>query len=240
MKTKIILIVIFIGLFYSCKKTTSSTTLNNGLIAYYPFNGNANDESGNRHNGTVYGATLTTDRFGNSNKAYNFDGSGSCIQVIDSSFALKQYTISMWVSINSQLSDGETSMLISIGNYGGDQHLQYTNDYYSLYGWTFGGYNVDSLPYTLSVGALPNVNQWYLLTVTRSADKLDFFINGLLTKSESSKIPILPNYGTGKTIAIIGAHFNYTMPFNGKIDEVRIYNRILSNNEITELKNLNQ
>jgi len=41
--------------------------LDSGLVAHYPFNGNANDESGN-------GATLTTDRFGNANKAYSFDG----------------------------------------------------------------------------------------------------------------------------------------------------------------------
>ncbi|TAF12105.1 MAG: hypothetical protein EAZ75_03925, partial [Flavobacteriia bacterium] len=44
----------------------------NGLVAYWPFSGNANDQSGNGNNGTVNGATLTTDRFGNSNSAYNF------------------------------------------------------------------------------------------------------------------------------------------------------------------------
>ena len=43
----------------------SMADLNNGLVAYYPFNGNANDASGNGNNGTVNGATLTTDRFGN-------------------------------------------------------------------------------------------------------------------------------------------------------------------------------
>ena len=48
---------------------------NTGLVAYYPFNGNANDESGNGNNGTVNGATLTTDRDGNANSAYDFDGS---------------------------------------------------------------------------------------------------------------------------------------------------------------------
>ena len=48
--------------------------LKDGLVAYYPFNGNANDESGNGNNGTVNGATLTTDRFGNTNKAYSFNG----------------------------------------------------------------------------------------------------------------------------------------------------------------------
>ena len=48
--------------------------LNYGLLAYYPFNGNANDESGNGNNGIVNGATLTTDMHGNANSAYNFDG----------------------------------------------------------------------------------------------------------------------------------------------------------------------
>ena len=47
-----------------------SGTLNNGLVAYYPFNGNADDESGTGNNGIVNGATLTNDRNGNSNKTY--------------------------------------------------------------------------------------------------------------------------------------------------------------------------
>ena len=47
--------------------------LDSGLVAYYPFNGNANDESGNGHNGIDSGATLTTDMFGNPNSANSFD-----------------------------------------------------------------------------------------------------------------------------------------------------------------------
>jgi hypothetical protein len=46
------------------------------LIASYSFSGNATDESGNGNDGIVYGATLTTDRFGNANSAYEFDGNG--------------------------------------------------------------------------------------------------------------------------------------------------------------------
>ena len=65
---------------YVCMITTLTNTkvafadLKDGLVAYYPLNGNANDESGNGNHVTVYGATLTTDRFGNTNKAYSFDG----------------------------------------------------------------------------------------------------------------------------------------------------------------------
>ncbi|MGD8780851.1 MAG: hypothetical protein PVH88_18035 [Ignavibacteria bacterium] len=55
----------------------------NGLIAYYPFNGNANDESGNGKNGIVLGAALTTDRFGSTNKAYTFDGVNDAIKLED-------------------------------------------------------------------------------------------------------------------------------------------------------------
>ena len=57
--------------------TTNTVDINSGLVAYYPFNGNANDESGNGNNGTVFGATLGLDRFGNTNKAYDFNGTAN-------------------------------------------------------------------------------------------------------------------------------------------------------------------
>ena len=70
----------------------------NGLVGYWPFNGNANDESGNNNNGTVSGATLTTDRFGNANKAYSFDGTNDYISVLDNNSLdlTNQLTLSAW------------------------------------------------------------------------------------------------------------------------------------------------
>ncbi len=56
----------------------------NGLVGWWPFNGNANDESGNGNNGTVNGATLNTDRFGLVNAAYDFDGLSDFITVNNS------------------------------------------------------------------------------------------------------------------------------------------------------------
>ena len=70
-------------------------TLNSGLIAYYPFNGNANDESGNVNNGTVDFATITTDRFGNPNSAFNFDNS-FCEIYNSTQFIPLGDTLSMW------------------------------------------------------------------------------------------------------------------------------------------------
>ncbi len=72
------------------------------LVAWYPFNGNANDESGNGHHGTVHGATLTTDRFGNPNSAYHFDGVDDFIEVIAGNFVTEindARSISFWINI---------------------------------------------------------------------------------------------------------------------------------------------
>ena len=76
-----------------------SGTLNNGLVAYYPFNGNANDESGNGNNGNVNGAILTNDRNGNSNKAYAFDGVDDYISVPGSNSISIQtnFSSSVWI-----------------------------------------------------------------------------------------------------------------------------------------------
>lgn len=66
--------------------------LADGLVAHYKFDGNANDSSGNGNNGVVHGATLTTDRFGNANSAYKFDGEDDWIQVPNST-SLQDVTI---------------------------------------------------------------------------------------------------------------------------------------------------
>jgi len=56
-----------------------------GLAAWYPFNGDVNDYSGNGNNGTVHGAILSPDRFGDSDKAYSFNGSDNYISIADNS-----------------------------------------------------------------------------------------------------------------------------------------------------------
>src|SRR6185436_8408174 len=75
------ILVVFLFFF---KSSIGQVDLNRGLIAYYPFNGNSNDATGNGHNGTpLNGVQLTTDRFGNSNNAYYFDGVDDRITVPD-------------------------------------------------------------------------------------------------------------------------------------------------------------
>lgn len=69
--------------------------LDSGLVGYWPFNGNANDLSANGNNGTVSGATLTTDRFGNANSAYYFNGTSAYITVPNSTSLNPQNAISL-------------------------------------------------------------------------------------------------------------------------------------------------
>ncbi|MDH4071428.1 MAG: hypothetical protein OEV30_13510, partial [Ignavibacteria bacterium] len=73
----------------------------NDPIAYWPFNGNANDESGNGNHGTVYGSMLAEDRFGNPNSAYDFDGVDDYIDFgTDASTLLREsVTISLWMKL---------------------------------------------------------------------------------------------------------------------------------------------
>ncbi len=72
-----------------------------GLIAWWPFEGNANDASGHGNNGVVYGATLTTDRFGNPNSAYYFDGVNDYIDIGSGVKPSMPMTISAWVRLDS-------------------------------------------------------------------------------------------------------------------------------------------
>lgn len=95
---------------FSCKKqesdtntNTQTTTIENqlreGLIAYYPFNNNANDESGNNYHLTVKEATLTSNRFDEPSKAYNFNGTNAVMAIpkLLKADSLRQLTISVWV-----------------------------------------------------------------------------------------------------------------------------------------------
>ena len=74
--------------------------LTDGLVAYYPFNGDAEDYSGNENHGSVYGPILTDDRLGDSGNAYFFDGNADFIEVPDeASFETitDELSISFWL-----------------------------------------------------------------------------------------------------------------------------------------------
>ena len=98
-QNKVLFVFVLFFLFSMLVMNSFAQIPTNGLVARYLFNGNANDMSGNNNHGIVNGATLTTDRCGNPNSAYNFNGS-SYIRVPHSQSLnnhTNELTISFWV-----------------------------------------------------------------------------------------------------------------------------------------------
>ncbi|HAA87668.1 MAG TPA: hypothetical protein DCE22_05385, partial [Verrucomicrobiales bacterium] len=189
----------------------------------YPFNGNADDESGNGNNGTVEGATLTTDRNGNAGSAFNFNGS-SIIRISDSdSLDLEEAepaTFSVWVNVAVQ-NGGHI-----FGKRRGDTTnymLDLVNSGRPMFrGHTHKGIEGDE--------PLP-INQWIHLACTWDGTTCRLFIDGELSK-EGSDTPIR---GPDDHDFVIGGTGAGHTKFKGKIDELRIYNRALSESEVAEL-----
>jgi len=207
--------------------------IDSGLVAYYPFNGNANDESGNGNNGTNYGASLTPDRFGNANCSYTFDGLSSYIFVPNSqSISLygnleSEITICAWVNTNTSPTkqgivgrwggtDGIRYLLFILENGTGDLHLTAT-------GTPYPGETI-----------IP-INTWHFLVgvYNSTTDSLKTYYDGIFDKGAFSSSPFGSNPDIAKELEI--GRFDGWYYFDGKIDDVRIYNRCLTDLEIQQL-----
>lgn len=215
-----------------------------GLVAYYPFNGNANDESGNGNHGTVVGAVLTNDRFNNPNKAYFFDnplrgftqgntnlincGHGSSLQLTNA------VSISLW--FNASTTDVSGSYLISKASTqpaGYEYSIEW--DYWS------GGSGLKSdaggvNPDEIGTNFFPNANTWYHAVITwEYPGNYKIYINGSLLKTQTTSHLIAP---TSQDV-VVGCIRPSGEPsiryFDGKIDDIRIFNRALTDAEINQL-----
>ena len=216
---------------------SAPASLNNGLVAYYPFNGNANDESGNGHHGTVNGATLTTDRFGNSNMAYSFDGRNNHIQVNDNTiFHNQTFSVSIWA--NGRDFNGFSQLFTKNFGTSANESINIVANNLSIWNLTaqVGGNNYYGT--LIKSPTLFNINEWHLVT---------YVFNG---KNNIQRIYIdasevtnnIANTGIdydNKPITIGSQLENNVMSyfFNGKLDDIRIYNRALTQEEITYLAN---
>lgn len=209
----------------TCANLTGS--LATGLVGYWPFCGNANDVSGNNNNGTVNGTTLTTDRFGNANNAYSFNGSNSIdIGVNGVSTANNQATLSAWVYLTSI--PGGVAYIVGYGNPSNLGGVFATGHYggSGLFG-TFSGSMFDAI----SNLNCP-LNSWNLITTVKSSNGLvKIYLNGNLLYSQTVSTPNIGNISgrIGKAV------WNSNENWNGKIDDVAIWNRELTTTEIQQL-----
>ncbi len=228
----------------------------NGLVGWWPFNGNANDESGNGNNGTVNGATLTTDRFGNANKAYSFNGNGS-ISSTNSLTAIEnieQLTISVWFEKNIWSLGGEQGRLISYEEFG-----TWSPGYYPAHGTAIQLQNANSFSQgkTLQLDLRNGVNSsaagfrvdtltiWHNVIMVFDNSGIDqnsqlkMYIDGVLFSIEHLTTTY-PNTTHSVNSQLVFGHFNNIDPifgFGGLLDDIGIWNRALTECEILDLYN---
>lgn len=210
----------------------------NGLVRFYPFTGNAGDSSGNGHHGTVYGATLTYDRFGKNNCAYQFNDTNPVyIQIPVTDLINNRYTYSVWANSAALPSLGKVGFVFDIGSTAGDQSISIQNQYVGSTGWAGGGYNTSAPNYPLQQYSNPSTGQWYHILTVRDSNHMLLYIDGTLTDSVGTSSNRTPFYGSGTIEAMIGIRNDNTSPFKGMIDDLRIYNRTLNKKEIAALAN---
>lgn len=219
-----------------------SQTLKDGLVAFYPFTGNALDSSGKGNHGTVSAATLTTDRFGKTNAAYLFNGTTSEIRVSSPFGGNQPFTtnasICYWIK-TSTTKDAATvlSLHSSCSNNANDLMTFYINNragahylYNTIY-WASPLLSVDQSTVTDNV--------WHFVCYTYNHDTAKLYMDG--TMVSQSLVTPEPGFGFDKstdlTIGNISTNAcGYDFHFEGIIDDIIIYSRTLNQNEINKIK----
>ncbi|MES2780541.1 MAG: LamG-like jellyroll fold domain-containing protein [Bacteroidota bacterium] len=222
-----------------CATCTTVDPINLGLLACLPFSGNTNNEADPTLNGTNNGATLTADRFGNTNRAYSF-ATNKSIAIPTSGLALNTYTYSTWVKITSLPASGTLATILSIGNSGalGDQTININNNYAGTSGFIASSYRAAGADVAIT-GVLPSTGIWYHIVAVRdvATNKIKLYVNGIKA-SEATLGSATAGYST-PILGFIGARTPLPNSyFNGIIDDARIYDRALSDAEISQLYTL--
>jgi gliding motility-associated-like protein len=214
----------------------------NGLLGYYPFNGNANDESGNGNNATFYAVTLTTDRCGIANSAFYFGGVNNYIMLPSEDLIhLDEYTYSLWFRADSLPHAALDSwVLLAVGSE--SDNIEQVFSIHSDATLTGKSFNIGDNPSVTTIRTAPiQTDNWHHGVFTRDNTRLKIFIDGVQMVNISNLDSLIhgqpANYGTDPQTATIGGRSDLASKryFVGAIDEVRIYNHALSLEEIRQL-----
>ena len=236
------LIYLSLFLFLSSSYGYAQVNLNQGLVAYYPFNGNANDVINNNNGIVMNGAQLTTDRLGNINSAYHFDGVDDYIQIPNTINLNPSNAMSVALYFNPE-QNGVQTLIGKIGYLTGvGTQFQVAMDF-SLYPGVLFGVNPASngctgvplnAAYANTGGGPVPTDQWYCIVGTFDNGTLKIYLNGALIQTVNTGFTAL-NQCSNADIQIGSWWVGDPQTFKGKIDEVRIYNRAINQQEVNAL-----
>lgn len=229
--------------------------INAGLVAYYPFDGDANDRSGNNYDGVVNGATLTQDRFGNANSAYEFDGQDDYISLPPNTNLFDtDFSISVFLKPDDYGKKSSTSSFCarSIFSHRFRAHknadpmnsgliVRLTEgrgcDGNNFFSGRFIDPSFQYNPITYQYTAA-NPYDWFHYTITRATDKMTIYLNAKVV-AEIAVSPRRIQISSEQTFTTIGANIHkdnqFFFPFDGVLDDIRIYDRALSAAEVQQL-----
>jgi uncharacterized repeat protein (TIGR02543 family) len=213
--------------------TTASADLLDGLVGYWPFDGDAKDYSGNGNHGTTHGVSLINDRNGNSKGAYQF-GEGKYISVAANSQlnGISDFTLSAWVKIDSW-DNGYWAPIWCKGTtraYGveiedGGCDLISTNSYISCFEFRYACNELVFTSQKISLG------YWIHVAVTRNGGYLSAYLNGNKIGSGNGA----SSSGEGGNLEFGRDPPDVVEYLHGAMDDVALYNRALSSSEIHAL-----
>lgn len=223
--------------------SNSSVNLQQGLVGWWKMDGNVQDSSTSGNDGTINGATLASDRYGKTNSAYNFNGSSNYVALPAGAYdSYNEGSISAWIKLSALPSSGNSYEIFSQAS---------ASDQDSLL--VFGVYGLSSSDTRLKVGErLGNSffygstsissGVWYHVAMTASGSAWSLYVNGraqTLTAIAGTNNGVFFNQEVSGTmrydIGVADRTNGKTEYFNGSIDDVRIYDRVLNSLEISTL-----
>ncbi len=239
--------IILIILFFFKIDVFAQFNLSDSLVAYYNFNGNSLDLSGNDNHGVTSGASLTDDRFNQANSAYSFDGIDDFIlagNIIDIS-QQSEMTICAWFYLDTIFGRGNRATGIAFGKKEtGKLELRVnTESNLSFASLVASGASVSTNSNTtVAWSAGVNYGQWYHVAGTYSDTSIQIFLNGIYAVDyfTGAGIGAYLNSVPSNASLTIGLAYNTNNDerfYHGKMDEVLIYNRKLSPSEINDVYN---
>ena len=221
----------------------AQVNLSEGLVAYFPFNANALDASGNGNNGVPSGsAGYTTDPWGNLSSCVSFGGTANAGKVQVPASPSLQFvsgaTFSFWARVNSATGTSGTGSVVA----GGSQCL------FAMSGDAGGGlwqlsqrvsnnlnHQIGNNGMTAFTGTIApyTLGEWFHYTLTMDANGHKVYINGVLSSSNA----VAANFSTliNRSLSI-GRFVSNWYPLNGAVDEFRVYNRVINADEIAAIQ----